>query len=531
VLETVTSFASQNAYVKGLELLLNISEDIPLELVGDPHRLGQVLINLLSNSVKFTENGEVELGATLSERTGEKIKLRFSVRDTGIGMTAEQSSKLFQPFTQADSSTTRKYGGTGLGLSIVRRLIEMMSGQIWVETEPGKGTTFIFTAWFGAGSKSRPISHSLPAVLDGMRALVVDDNAMAREVMQNILQSLRFRAQAVGSGEEAVESVIQNDGGDPFGLVLMDCKMQGIDGIEAARRIMKEGSVKHPPAVLVLSPSGAGDEERARALETGAATFLLKPVTPSTLFDAIVRIFAPPLLRETPVSSEGPEVHPLEGARVLLAEDNEINAQIAVELLTSAGVDVDVVENGREAVEKLVQGTDRYDMVLMDIQMPEMDGYEATRRIRAGGRFADLPIIAMTAHALMQERQKATDAGMNDHISKPIDPQAMFETLRRYYRRAQARVARTPHFAAPSEPAAVPEIEGIDVKGGIRRVAGNRKLYMDLLRRYVEGQQDSAERIRTALKNGDTTLAERIAHTVKGVSGNIGAADAQTAAG
>jgi two-component system sensor histidine kinase/response regulator len=282
----------------------------------------------------------------------------------------------------------------------------------------------------------------------------------------------------------------------------------------------------------VLSPSGAGEEERARALEAGASILLLKPVTPSTLYDAIIRIFAPSFVREKPVSSrETAQVRPLEGARVLLAEDNEINQQIAVELLSSAGMDVVVAENGREAVEKLIQGVDRYDIVLMDIQMPEMDGYEATRRIRAEKAFADLPIIAMTAHALIQERQKAMDAGMTDHISKPIDPQAMFETLRRYYHEVETQVPHATPAGAPSEPVAVPEIEGIDVKGGIRRVAGNRKLYLDLLRRYVEGQQDSAERIRTALKNGDKDLAERIAHTVKGVSGNIGAADAQTAAG
>ena len=314
VLETVTSFASQNAYAKGLELLLNIAEDIPLDLVGDPHRLGQVLINLLGNSVKFTHAGEVELRATLSEKTGDKVKLRFSVRDTGIGMTAEQSARLFEPFTQADSSTTRKYGGTGLGLCIVRRLVEMMSGQVWVESEPAKGTTFIFTAWFDLGSKTKPISHTLPAVLDGMHALVADDNALAREVMRNMLQSLRFRAEAVGSGEEAVESVLRGDGGDPFGLVLMDGTMRGIDGIEATRRIMKEGSMRHPPAVLVLSSPSAAGEERAHALAAGAATSLPKPITPSTLFDAIIRIFAPPLLHEKSASSkQTADARPLDG--------------------------------------------------------------------------------------------------------------------------------------------------------------------------------------------------------------------------
>jgi two-component system, sensor histidine kinase and response regulator len=532
VLETVASFASQNAYTKGLELLLNIAEDIPPELVGDPHRLGQVLVNLVGNAVKFTEAGEVELRVTLNEKTGEKVKLRFSVRDTGIGMTAEQCAKLFQPFRQADSSTTRKYGGTGLGLSIVRRLVEMMSGQIWVESEPGKGSAFIFTAWFGFSSSKSQIAQSLPAMLDGMRVLVADDNAMAREVMQNVLQSFRFRVHVVSSGEEAVDSVMRSEGDDPFALVLMDWKMPGIDGIEAARRIANGRSMKKPPAVLMLSASGGGEEERARAGEAGAVDFLLKPVTASTLFDAIIRIFAPEFLPKDGAKPTGTaKARDLEGARMLLAEDNEINQQIAVELLTSAGVDVVIAGNGREAVEMVTRGSASYDIVLMDIQMPEMDGYEATRRIRAEARFADLPILAMTAHAFVEERQKAMDAGMNDHISKPIDPQAMFETLRRYYRKVRAQAPHATPSGAPSEHITVPEIEGIDVQGGISRVAGNWKLYLDLLKRYVEGQHDAMQRIGAALRSSDMALAERIAHTVKGVSGNIGAIEVQTVAG
>ncbi len=532
VLDTVTSFASQNAYSRGLELLLNIPADIPTDLIGDPHRLGQILVNLVGNSVKFTESGEVELRVSLLEKTGEKVKLCFAVRDTGVGMTPEQSAKLFQPFTQADSSTTRKYGGTGLGLSIVRRLVEMMSGQIWVESELGKGSTFAFTAWFGLGLAREPVSRSVPAMLEGMHVLVADDNAVAREVMHEVLQSMRFRTEVVGSGEEAVESVMRANTGDPFGLVLMDWIMPGIDGIEATRRITREARLKSVPAVLILSASGAGEGERVKAMEAGAANFLVKPVTPSTLFDAIITIFAPQQAREKPGASKAAAAaRELAGARVLLAEDNEINQQIAVELLGSEGVEVVVAGNGREVVEKLLQEGTRYDIVLMDIQMPEMDGYEATRRIRAIERFADLPIIAMTAHALVQERQKAAEAGMNDHISKPIDPSAMFETLRRFFRRARAQAERAAPAAAPSQQVAVPDIEGIDVKGGVRRVAGNAKLYLDLLRRYVEGQRDAAERIREALRVGDTALAERTAHTVKGVSGNIGAAEVQAAAG
>jgi PAS domain S-box-containing protein len=530
VLESVSSVAGQNASAKGLELLLNVSEDIPLDLAGDPHRLGQVLVNLLSNSVKFTEAGEVELRVTTSETTGEKVKLRFSVRDTGIGMTSEQVAKLFRPFTQADSSTTRKYGGTGLGLSIVRRIVEMMSGQVWVESEPGHGATFVFTAWFGLGSKRQPVSHALPEKLVGMRALVVDDNASAREVMHTMLQSLRFKTQSVSSGEEAVDLVVREGADDPFGLILMDDKMPGIDGIEAARRIMN-AALAHTPVVLVLSSSSAGEEERERALAAGAAAVLAKPVTPSTLFDAVIGIFAPPLLGErSEPSTPREQDHPLEGVRVLVAEDNEINQQIATELLTSAGMDVVVAENGREAVDKVLHGTDSFDMVLMDIQMPEMDGYEATRLIRADPRFVDLPIIAMTAHALVQERQKAANAGMTDHISKPIDPQAMFETLRRRNPRARSRVSPEAPTAAPAETIATPEIPGLDVTGAIRRVAGNTRLYLDLLRRFVAGQQDAADRIRAALNSKDAALAERTAHSVKGISGNLGAVDAQAAA-
>ncbi len=343
--------------------------------------------------------------------------MRFSVRDTGIGMTVEQCAKLFQPFTQADSSTTRKYGGTGLGLSIVRRIVEMMSGQIWVESEPGKGSTFIFTAWFGLSSKKKTDFRSLsPQCSKECTCWWSDDNAMARDVMRNVLQSLRFRVQVVGSGEEAVESVRQADRDDPFGLVLMDWKMPGIDGIEASRRITKGGSVKNVPLVLVLSASAGGEGEGVKAQEAGAASFLLKPVTPSTLFDAIMRTFAPDLLPEkleTPTRiAEGSRTGGRTGAAGGRQRDQSADCHRASHAR----------RRGRGRGEKRSRGRWKclpreaagYDIVLMDIQMPEMDGYEATRRIRAEKRFVDLPIIAMTAHALMQERQKAAEAGMND---------------------------------------------------------------------------------------------------------------------
>jgi two-component system, sensor histidine kinase and response regulator len=532
VVEGVVSLTGQSANSRGLELLLDVSAEVPRDLVGDPHRLKQILVNLISNSVKFTEKGEVELKVGFLERVGEKAKLLFAVRDTGIGMTEEQVLKIFHPFTQADSSTTRKYGGTGLGLSIVSKLVEMMSGQVWAESVYGKGSTFTFTAWFGIGTAREDEREFLPITLVGMHVLVVDDNIAAQEMMQNLLESLRFRVDIAGSGAEAIQAVKRAETEDPFKLVLMDWKMPGMDGIEATRRIVNETSAKGKPAILVLSASGGGEGEREKSLEAGADDFLVKPVTGSTLFDTIITVFAPNILRKAKgkPAREG-ETSGLEGLRVLLTEDNEMNQQIAVELLKSAGMEVAVAGNGREAVERLNESTIRFDLVLMDIQMPEMDGYEATRLLRSQERFADLPIIAMTAHALADAQLKAKEVGMNDYIIKPIDPDAMFATLRRYCGKAGTAVSPSIKPGTPRVAAAVPNIPGVDTEGGLRRVVGNRKLYMDLLRRYCEGQRGAGEKIQEALDGGDRPLAERIAHTLKGVSGNIGATQVQAIAG
>jgi signal transduction histidine kinase/DNA-binding response OmpR family regulator len=534
VVDAVISLTGQAADAKGLELLLDISPGLPRGLSGDPHRLQQILVNLIGNSVKFTAKGEIELGIELLEQVGEKVKLSFSVRDTGIGMTEEQLTRVFQPFSQADSSTTRKYGGTGLGLSIVTRLVQMMGGQIWAESGFGSGSTFRFTAWFGIGAEPQDGPIAAPPRLVGMRVLVADDNPAARESLSAILESLRFRVEAVDSGEEAIGAVERAEEDDPFGLVLLDWKMPGLDGIESARRIARGRIVREPPPILVFSASGGGEGERERAIEAGAVGFFAKPITGSTLFDTIVRVFAPEILKDVRKGAEASEsAIGLAGARVLLAEDNEMNQQIAVELLRSAGVDVAVASDGREAVERLAAEGPGFDMVLMDIQMPEMDGYEATRLIRRDDRFSDLPVIAMTAHALAEAQAKAKEAGMNDYIIKPIDPDAMFAVLRKYYKPSEARGPDEAPRSPGERPRGgdAPIIPGIDTAGALRRVVGNRKLYIDLLRRYREGQGDAVDRIREALAAGDLRLAGRLAHTLKGVSGNIGAAGVQAIAG
>ncbi|MCX7019272.1 MAG: response regulator [bacterium] len=525
VIHSVTVVTAQKANEKGLEFLVEAPASVPQNLVGDPLRLGQIIINLVNNAVKFTEHGELCLKAELLEQTGEKAKLRFSVRDTGIGMSAEQAARLFRPFMQADMSTTRKHGGTGLGLTISKRLVEMMGGQIWIESEPGVGSTFIFTVWLGVGSETGRI---LPAQFSNLNVLVVDDNPAARDILMDTLRIVAARVDAVSSGAEAVAAVKQQAQASPYDVVFMDWRMPGMDGLEATRRIKQDPALAKPPAVIIVTAFGR-EEVREEAEAINVDGFLVKPVTKSMLVDSLSDIFAPSRQAiDEAVSMIDEQGAMLRGVRILLAEDNEINQQIAIELLEGVGATVDIANNGREAVEKLIQAPypPPYDVVLMDLQMPEMDGYQATSRIRSDQRFADFPIIAMTAHATVEERQSCLQAGMNDHITKPIDPQAMFGTISHWCQPSSAAPACAP-VARPrdtgSDEFAVPDIQGIDAADGLNRVAGNRKLYIGLLRRFVDGQAGAADAVESALAAGDLPLAERLAHTTKGVSGNLGA--------
>jgi PAS domain S-box-containing protein len=520
VLENVSSLITQKAYDKGLELLFDTAADVPQALVGDALRLGQVITNLLGNAVKFTEQGQVAVRIRRLDRAGDKVQLGIEVRDSGIGMTREQAARLFQAFTQADGSTTRKYGGTGLGLTICKRIVELMGGQIQVDSEPGRGSTFSFTCWLGVGTEAPERRRVVPEALNGMRMLVVDDNAAAREILGEMLRGLGFRTDAVASGAAALEAVRgAAAAGEPYGVAFIDWKMPGMDGLETARRLQEE---QLPPRMIMVTAFGRAELRDDSGL-SGIEVFLVKPVSQSTLVDALVGLFAPlSATRAAPAPGSGVR---LDGTRLLLAEDNEINQQIAVELLESAGARVTVAGNGREALEALAAGApDAYDAVLMDLQMPEMDGIEATRRIRADARFARLPIIAMTAHAMVEERERCLAAGMADHITKPIDPDAMFRTLARWLRPAAAGAAApalVPQAAAAAMPA-LPAIDGLDAAAGLKRVAGNRGLYLDLLRQFAGNQADAGARLAAALAAGDRAQAERIAHTVKGVAGNIG---------
>ena len=544
VISSVTTLTAQKAHEKGLEFLAHVAPGIPEHLLGDPLRLGQILTNFVNNAVKFTERGEIRLNIELLERTGEKVQLKFSVRDTGIGMTREQSAKLFQPFTQADMSTTRKHGGTGLGLTISRRLVELMGGRIWLESEPGVGSTFLFTVWLGVGAE-KGTGKIVPERLAQLRVLIVDDNPAAREILQEPLSTVANRVDTVASGAEAIAAVRRHDASEPYDIVFMDWRMPGMDGLLASRHIKSDETLAHQPAIVLVTAFGR-EEVREEAERLQLDGFLVKPVTKSMIVDTLVNVFAHVGEQAAPSAAGEQEVR-LRGARILLVEDNEINQQIALELLEGAGAVVKVAGNGRVAVETLSNGPQPppFDVVLMDLQMPEMDGYQATAKLRSDPRFATLSIIAMTAHATIEERQRCLASGMNDHISKPIDPAMLYETVGRFYKRVPAtqepEISPRPASLAPSQGERVgergpsleplPSIEGLDTSDGLSRVAGNRKLYLKLLRQFTEQQGPAVRQISAALAQGDSSLAERLAHTLKGVAGNVGARTVQTAAG
>ena len=387
VIASVTSITAQKAHDKGLEFPAEVGSSVPQNLIGDPLRLGQVIANPINNAIKFTENGEVYLKAELQEQVGERARLQFSVKDTGIGMTPEQAAQLFQPFSQADMSTTRKHGGTGLGLTICRRLVELMGGEIWLESEPGVGSTFRFTVCLGVASGPAR-ERIVPEQLRSVSALVVDDNAAAREILVQVLDNFCARVDAVSSGEEAITAVKQHDSGRPYDVVFMDWRMPGVDGIEAARLIKQDAELKKHPAVVLVTAFGheGGREEAERVQMDG---FLLKPVTTSMLVDTLVGIFAGTQQdRAAPAPAVDRHADRLRGVRILLVEDNAINQQIAVELLEGVGATVEVANNGLEAVRKMLEQPEppKVDVVLMDVQCRRWMG---TRRPGKSGQIRD----------------------------------------------------------------------------------------------------------------------------------------------
>ncbi|MCF8210471.1 MAG: response regulator [Rhodoferax sp.] len=526
VMENLADLCVARAQDKGLELLFDIAPEVPTALVGDPLRLGQVLINLVGNAIKFTEQGEVTLSIASdpARRSADGLDLRFAVTDTGVGLTAEQRSRLFNAFSQADASTTRKYGGTGLGLTISKRLVELMDGEIGVESQPGQGSRFYFTAHFGLQTEQRA-RPALAEDVSGLRVLVVDDNARAREIMLAILASQRFQAIAVGSGEEAVAALANAHAqGQPFGLVLMDWMMPGMDGLATIQRIRAQPALEAIPAFVMVT-AHSRDELLEHAEGTKIDGILLKPAGPSAVLDSILSALGKEVVRrgrkQQRAQANLEAEQKVRGAYLLLVEDNLVNQELALELLNNAGIRVDVAQHGAEAVGMVSRN--HYDGVLMDCQMPVMDGFEATRILRREPRFATLPILAMTANAMSGDRELCLEAGMNDHIGKPIDVQQLFTTLAHWITPSSAGASRSAGPIDTARQDALPAIAGLDLALAMRRLGGNRTLMRKLVLRFAQAQRDTVHRIQQSIAGGDLATAAREAHTTKGLAGNIGA--------
>jgi len=546
VLDNLGNLVSVKAQEKkDLEVLFATAANVPRFLVGDPLRLGQILINLANNAVKFTDTGEIVVSSELVKKNKDRVTLKFSVSDTGIGLTEEQAAKLFQSFSQADTSTTRKYGGTGLGLAISKKLANMMDGEIWVDSEPGQGSTFSFTAVFGLGREDVKKRLTPAPNLRGLKVLVVDDNPTSRDILRDILESLSFEVTLAATGQEGIAEIEKADKDKPFEIVIMDWKMPGMDGIEASKRIKENPTLRQVPKIVMVTAYGR-EEVMQKAEKIGLDGFLLKPVNPSVLFDTIIQAHGeevPDTSRIAKQQEDADALQLIRGARILLVEDNEINQQVAKEILEGADLIVSLADDGQQAVNKLKDNS--YDVVLMDIQMPVMDGYTATKAIRKweGGMRnkgkAQIPIIAMTAHAMAGDEEKSLAAGMNGHVTKPIDPDQLFSTLQKWIQPGEkpdpTRKADVSDAKAALKEKAPPELTlpdalpGFDLAEGLKRLQGNQKLYRKLLLDFGADYTQVAAEIHAALDKKDFKHAHSLVHNLKGLAGNLSATKLQAA--
>ncbi|MGL1890546.1 MAG: transporter substrate-binding domain-containing protein [Spirochaetaceae bacterium] len=519
VFEDLGSIVSEKAKDKGLELIFHVDTKLPINLIGDPLRLGQILLNLTNNAIKFTESGEIMVQAVLESINDKTVIIKYNVKDTGIGLSNKQQNKLFQAFSQADTSTTRKYGGTGLGLSISKRLVELMHGQIGVESIEGEGSNFYFTSELDIAKNQR--KEIVPPEITELKILVIDDNENSRDVLVEYITDFSMIIDSAKDGYEALELF---KSGKTFDIVLIDYKMPGMNGFETAKKIKEVlGIKKYPKFILV---SGFNSEEIDKEIKKNNFDgSIVKPINQSLLLNSILDCYGfKGVTRARRHKSQYPEgFEQVRGALILLTEDNEINQQVAIELLEGEGFYVDIANNGQESVDMCEKK--KYDIILMDLQMPVLDGYDATLKIRETFDSKELPIVAMTADAMTGVRHKVMDTGMNDYITKPIETDKLWHSLARWIKKEDRELpTKYTNMDVNHQVGILPNIDGLNVEGGVTRVAGNIKLYKSILQQFIENYSSVSADLKKLLLDDKKEEAIRLAHTVKGISGNIGSA-------
>ncbi len=525
--DKLVNLFSDQATAKNIEFVVGIEPGIPVALRGDPLRMEQVFINLLGNAIKFTDKGVIFVHATLDSETAKGVRILFSVSDTGVGIGEEQYESLFEPFTQADGSMTREYGGTGLGLSICRRLVNLHGGDIWVRSKPGSGTTVFFTAEFERQSVEHEVQYVVPATIRGLRVLIIDDNEMVRCVTSKMLEAFHFHVDVVpscGAARDVVGGSISR-----YDIILVDWRMPEVNGLECVQSLRSLDGAEEIP--IVMMTAFGGDREIMEAREAGINYFLSKPVRQSLLFDTIMDIFDYPeamhaSLDEREDDRELVSYEHLVGMRILLAEDNRINQNVARELLESVGATVAIANNGREAVEVLKEHGRDFDAVLMDVQMPVMDGLQATQAIRAMPDLVDLPVVAVTAHAMQGDREKCMKAGMNDYVAKPITPELLFGVLSRLVmpeKKESGYSGQLKMSTVPEGENHIPEsLPGLHVKSGVTRMAGNLRAYVRMLSDLVQFGEDVVLGLPHTVENSMADAIKEV-HTLKGTAANLSA--------
>ncbi|TXT38815.1 MAG: kinase-like protein, partial [Comamonadaceae bacterium] len=533
LMRDLSVIVSSNLGAKPVEVLFDIDPAAPRTLMGDALRLQQVLVNLTGNAIKFTLKGEVVISITQMEHTPTHTSLRFTVRDSGIGIAPEHQQHIFNGFSQAETSTTRRFGGTGLGLSISRKLVTLMGGNLELKSAPGQGSAFSFTITLPIATDSAPQALPLPA---NMQVLVVDDNASAREILTSMAESLGWQADTAENGAAAV-ALLQarvDTRQPPYQAIFIDWQMPGMDGWETMEQLEAINTDKHPPIVVMVTAQGRDMlNQRSPQEQARLHGFLVKPVTASMLLDAVADALAN---RTQPTTTSAPVVKakPLQGMRLLVVEDNIINQQVALEMLRGEGAQVSLADNGQLGVNAVhqAQATDQpFDAVLMDIQMPVMDGYNATRVLRQDPALAHLPIIAMTANAMASDREACLAVGMNEHVGKPFNLTQLVDLLQKLVCQAATRPL-TPNTGtlktstkmggvAPPEPALPPQ-DAIDVAAALERLSGNEALYGQVLKTYLRDLATQPEQLERCLEQADLAAACRLLHTLKGLSATVG---------